>query len=95
MIREFTATEIATELRDRFGVDAIFQVNNWLARGDGIAVYENHDLGHPDAGAWKPVSYGSPSAQLETGDPPRTLPDIGGQINWRYQLIGTYRGGQL
>ena len=36
-------------------------------------------------------SFGSPAAQLETDHPPQTLPDIGGAINWRYQLIGTYR----
>jgi hypothetical protein len=25
-------------------------------------------------------------------DPPKTLPDIGGEINWRYQLWDTYTG---
>lgn len=66
-------------------------VQKWLDRGDGIAVYENHDLGHPGAGHRKFVSFGSNAAQLETDDPPTRLPDIGNQINWRYQLIGTYR----
>lgn len=78
-------------------------------RGDGIAVYENSDLGHPELGQWKVVSYGGADAQLETrvgnyeGDNstdlggsrtfvhgedvlPKTLPNIGGQINWRYTL---------
>lgn len=69
------------------------------ARGDGLAIYVNHDLGHPDLGQWQIVSYGGPESQLETrgsrnwinfrhGDDviPRTLPDIGGRINWRYML---------
>jgi len=63
----------------------------WLARGDGIAVYTNHDLGSHEVGRIIIVSYGSPEAQLETDDPPATLPDIGGMINWRYQLTAVYR----
>lgn len=75
-------------------------------RGDGIAVYQNNDLGHPDLGQWQVTSYGGPDAQLETredwneGDLTaspdhfvigqdtlrRTLPDMGGRINWRYTL---------
>lgn len=72
-----------------------------ILRGDGLAIYVNHDLGHPDVGQWQIVSYGSEASQLETrtvieptthfyvhGDDtlPTTLPDIGGRINWRYQL---------
>jgi hypothetical protein len=64
--------------------------DRWLARGDSAAVYENRDLGHPDVGACQIVSYGSPAAQLETELPPERLPDIGGRINWRYTLVGTY-----
>lgn len=75
------------------------------ARGDGIAVYANHDLSSPDIGQLRIVSYGSEASQLETryrewiGERtayshfthaedilPTTLPDIGGMINWRYQL---------
>ncbi len=76
------------------------------ARGDGVAVYVNQDLGHPDIGQWQVVSYGSEASQLETRNSPAgraeaeplryfkheddvlwtTLPDIGGRINWRYQL---------
>lgn len=75
-------------------------------RGDGVAVYENADLGHPEIGQWQVASYGSEASQLETrsttyfestaeqlnlfrdGDDflPKTLPDIGGRINWRYTL---------
>lgn len=36
------------------------------ARGDGVAVYENVDLGHPEIGQWQIASYGGPDAQLET-----------------------------
>lgn len=79
---------------DEYGDQApetIVLVERWIARGDGAAVYRNHDLGHPDVGAPKIVSYGSPAAQLETDEPPEQLPDIGGQINWRYRLVATYR----
>lgn len=71
------------------------QINNWLVRGDGVAIYQNQDMNHPELGHRQIASYGSPAAQLETDEPPKTLPDIGGAINWRYQLEGTYRGEQL
>ena len=70
----------------------IAQVEGWIARGDGAALYENHDLGHPQLGMPKIASFGSSMAQLETDEPPQTLPDIGGEINWRFQLVAVYRG---
>jgi hypothetical protein len=70
----------------------ILVVERWIARGDGAAVYENHDLGHPDVGMPRIASYGSPAAQLETDTPPERLPDTLKDINWRYLLIATYRG---
>jgi hypothetical protein len=70
-------------------------MNDWLDRGDGVAVYRNMDLGHPDVGHVQVVSFGSPDAQIEAAVPPRVLPDIGGQINYRYYLQGTYRGDSL
>lgn len=70
-------------------------MNVWLRRGDGIAVYENHDFGHPDLGDRKFVSFGSAQAMLETEMPPERMPDFPAQINWRYQLIGTYKGKAL
>lgn len=72
--------------------DVIEQVNGWLVRGDGIAVYQNQDMGHPDVGHIMLASFGSDLALLETDTPPTTLPDTPQGINWRYQLIGTYRG---
>lgn len=75
-------------------------VNRWLRRGDGAAVYRNADLGHPQLGAVKIVSFGSKDAQLEieqADDLPARLPDglPAGAVNWRYQLDGTYRGETL
>jgi hypothetical protein len=70
-------------------------LNRWLERGDGAAVYQNHDLGHHELGHYQIVSYGSPAAQLGAESPPERLPDIGGHINWRYTLAGTYRGAPL
>lgn len=139
---QYTPTEIRDFLGQMFGLEyddeevearraafeaAVQQVNLWIARGDGIAVYENHDMGHPNLGEKRVVSYGGPDAQLEPSTqtcaacgvklgwnaqegeyvhgrrdvndmheiaplPPKTLPDIGGLIGWRYQLIGIYRG---
>lgn len=98
-----TGAELLTRLRAYYGPDAgewvrahlIPQLNRWLARGDGVAVYENHDLGHQDAGALHVTSFGSSRAQLEGGVPPQRMPDIGAIIGWRYALVATYRGGQL
>jgi len=70
-------------------------VNRWLRRGDGLAVYENHDLGSPEMGHRQYASFGSAAAQLETQAPPDRLPDMGQRINWRYVLVGVYRGGTL
>lgn len=83
------AVEIALD------VDGVARINRWLLRGDGMAVYQNHDMCSHDLGAILVVSYGSPEAQLETDDPPTTMPDFPGSINWRYQLIALYRGEPL
>ncbi len=71
--------------------EVIMLVERWITRGDGAAVYQNHDLGHPQLGMPKIVSFGSPAAQLETDTPPDRLPDIGNQISWRFTLVATYR----
>lgn len=63
----------------------------WLERGDGVAVYENMAFDSGNFGHKKFVSFGSDSAQLEVEEPPQRLPDIGGQINWAYQLVATHR----
>lgn len=107
MTKALTATDIIEALRTWGGVDesvqgaawlaaTIGQMNTWLARGDGIAVYTNEDLGHPGLGDKRFMSYGSVAAQLETDAPPSVLPDgLGGGVNWRYTLTGTYRGALL
>lgn len=92
--RHLDPAELGSELA-QLGPDTIAQVNAWLARGDGIAVYENADLGHRELGHRQYLSYGSPAAQLEVETPPTRLPDIGGRINWRYQLVGVHRGTPL
>lgn len=70
-------------------VDAF--MDNVLGRGDSVLVYRNEDLGHPDLGDCRTLSYGSPAAYLEASQfqtPPTTMPDTPHQVNWRYQLIG-------
>lgn len=92
MTKEFTAAELAEIAGDDEVREA---VNRWLARGDGVAVYQNVDLGHPQIGHRQFASFGSPVALFETAEPPVQLPDVGDQINWRYRLEGTYRGEPL
>jgi hypothetical protein len=70
-------------------------VNRWLKRGDGIAVYENVDLGSLNAGHRQFVSFGGWAAQLSVPEPPQRLPDIGNAVNWRYRLVGVYKGPEL
>jgi len=74
---------------------ALDQVNGWLSRGDGVAVYEAMAFDRSDFGARKYVSFGSKEAQLETNEPPARLPDIGAEINWQYKLVGYHRGKPL
>jgi hypothetical protein len=76
-------------------IGALDQVNVWLRRGDGVAVYEAKALDRSDFGARQYISFGSAEAQLEMNEPPQRLPDIGNQINWPYQLVGSYRGKPL
>lgn len=99
--KELTADEFMAGLQDQYGdqaAEVAEQVNRWLARGDGVAVYVNQDLGHPELGDWRPVSFGSVHALLEvpTADElPQRLPDTPKLINWRYQLEAVYRGDQI
>jgi len=56
---------------------------------DGIrwAAYQNHDLGHPDAGRLAFLQYGGPKSTFKT--PPPRYPDtesVG--LGWRYVLVG-------
>lgn len=87
--------QLLAEHYDEDAPAAAAQVNRWLDRGDGVAVYTNEDFGHPDFGQIQIVSYGSGVAQLEVEVPPERLPDIGNTINWRYNLTGVYRGAEL
>lgn len=89
-MRTFTADEMSRKI-DPQNHD---HVNEWLRRGDGIAVYENNDLGSPQLGHARFASFGSDAAQFP-GAPPELLPDFPGEINWRYTLEGVYRGTKL
>ena len=93
----FSLDIVSPNLREDALDEAIEKIDHWLARGDGVAVYENHELGHPELGHKQVVSFGSHLAQLEVYevDLPVRLPDIGGRINWRYLLVGVYTGEAL
>lgn len=90
-----TRDQVDLRVLGTFPLTARWTVNRWLARGDGIAVYTNKNMGSPDLGAMQIVSYGSGEAQLETDAPPARMPDIGGSINYAYWLTGVYEGEAL
>ena len=90
-MKTFTTDEIKKLLDYNFWST----VNAWIIRGDGIAVYQNTALDSLQAGERQFVSFGSSVCQLEAKEPPQRLPDIGGHINWRYQLEGVYHGKLL
>lgn len=84
-----TLDEVIDLLDETIRAPARITIQRWLDRGDGAAVYQNHAMNHSKCGHTKVVSFGSPKAQIETDEPPERLPDIGGEINWMYRLIGT------
>lgn len=87
-----TRAELDTTLTvENLGAADRATIEGWLERGDGIAIYRNIEFGHSHFGHRQFVSYGSRKAQLETDEPPKRLPDIGGRINWRYHLEGAFR----
>lgn len=87
----FTADEILA-MADEEIRDALTRIIGRVQhRGDGLAVYENMELGHPEIGLLYFMSYGSEVSQIETKNPPTTMPDIGGVIGWRYQLKGVLK----
>ena len=97
-IPEFTKEKLLGLVRQEGppekSVEILVGLDRWLARGDGVAVYQNVDLSHPEIGHLQFASFGSPEA-IFPDDPPDRLPDMNGRINWRYSLIGTYRGEVL
>lgn len=101
LMKELTRDEVLAHLTDGGGEgtswsdEAAEMINRWLKRGDGAAIYQNQDFGSPAFGTRMFVSYGSLSATLETEIPPERMPDTPGLINWRYGLVGTYRGEAL
>lgn len=87
-----TDEEVVALIQRELDASEVAKINHWLSRGDGVAVYENHHIGHPGLGDKQFVSFGSADAQLEVDEPPQVLPDISNKINWRFWLIATYRG---
>jgi hypothetical protein len=87
------ANELLADFDPDGRASAMRLFDKWLSRGDGVACYENEDMGSRDIGRRQFVSYGGAEAQIECGDgvPPQRMPDIGGNINWRYQLVVTWR----
>lgn len=63
------------------------KMRKWLARGDGIAVYECQNFDSARLGHKQFVSFGSELAQIP-GQAPTRMPDIGMTINHTYVLIG-------
>lgn len=86
-----TLTEVRELMDPTTRLSNMAIVGRWVERDDGVAVYENKAFDSKNFGHRKFVSFGSRDAQLEVDEPPERLPDISGQINWPYQLVGTYR----
>lgn len=102
LTREQAREHVEDEFADDHALDAALRtINAWLRRGDGMAIYRNEDFGSPNMGQRKFTSFGSEDALLEPqhldegGQPPTRLPDTTTDINWRYILVGTYRGEAL
>lgn len=101
MVETWTREQLVEKVTETMGTGAdaaslvarsMDLMDRWVARGDGVAVYENHDFNSRYLGDRQYVSYGSDAAQLETDTPPVNMPDIGSAINWRYQLIAVHGG---
>jgi hypothetical protein len=91
-MEKWNKNKLIDYVNEQYGPDdspgTLAVIGRWLARGDGAAIYTNHDLGSHNVGEPRIVSYGSPAAQLEVAEPPKQLPDgiPSGAINWRFQL---------
>ena len=83
--------ELLKEYTSELSDESRAVIERWLARGDGVAVYENGLIGDKNAGRRQFVSFGSNAALLPGYDPPARMPDIGTDINWRYTLKFAYR----
>jgi hypothetical protein len=100
-VQEYSPAELAGMLQEaaqgdkRWLANATRVLNQTLERGDKVAVYQNRVLGHPELGHRLYLSYGSPSSQLGTCEPPEKMPDIGGRIGWRYRLQGVVTHGPV
>lgn len=99
-MKEYTAEDLLADLdfEGEERVEMLERFNSWLERGDYVAIYENHDLGHPMLGhkVFFPVG---PSATIkEITDTSKSCPlDLGGVglMSWRYYPHGTYSGPAL
>lgn len=83
------------ELFDLLEANAAAQVEEWLDGGDGVVVYRNSDLGHPQLGHVVTMVMG-PSRTVKTPEtvPPR-LPDGSWGFGWRYTPYGYFLGGKV
>lgn len=93
----WNSTRLRTEVMAANGLEADDYENNWgrivtrtLQRGDTFLVYQNVEIGHPDAGVLWGCSWGSGDAQLPEAQypvPPTRAPDLTGYPPmWRFQL---------
>ena len=88
-MKSFTGPELSAMI----GAANMPIVQRWLDRGDGVAVYRNHDFGATMFNCTVMMSYGSPAAQIEAAEPPEQMPDTGMfGTPWAYRLEGVARG---
>jgi hypothetical protein len=83
-------TQDAAAFRCRLSPAEGSVVNQWLARGDGVAAY--HDPGQNSS---KFVSFGSDSATIKESLPPPEISNQSGETGPVWSLVALYRGSPL
>lgn len=86
------AADLASAIKEGLRPVELELVNQWLADGKAVCVYENMDLSHPEVGHRQYITATTFAKAPWNGTPPETMPDTADRINWRYRLIGVYEG---
>lgn len=89
---EQTAKEFKEIVKAELRPVEVELLNQWLADGKGVVVYENRDFNSPEIGHRQYVTTTTFARAPYNGTPPEIMPDTADRINWRYCLVGVYEG---